>query len=161
LSPFSIGEVFAITLIALTLVAHALVALIVVVFTVLAIAGCLLSTAITRLPAAHLLLADAGAAAASSLPAEQLLPLMALYFIMADCYVIALVPMPSSHCPSHRYFCHCIVIASRPDTLMEECLLKKEKAEKVFLITAQNLKKAIQIQMFGNFRSGTIAHKKK
>ncbi len=52
--------------------------------------------------AAHLLSADAGAAAASCLPAEPLLPLVALYFIMADCYVIALAPAPSSHCCRSR-----------------------------------------------------------
>ncbi len=100
LSPSSLREVSVIALVALALVALAFfVALVVVVFTALAVAirRCLLSAAIAHLPAARLSSADAGAAAASRPPAELLLPLMALYFIMADCYVVALAQMPPSH----------------------------------------------------------------
>jgi hypothetical protein len=75
--------------------------------------------------------ADAGAAAPSQPLAEPLLPLIALYFITADCYLIALATTPSSHCFSRHHYCHPIVIVSLPATLMEESLQKKEKAEKV------------------------------
>jgi hypothetical protein len=95
LSPSSIGEVSIITLVALTLVAFNplafFVTLVDVVFTTLAVAfrGCLLSAANARPMAARLSSADAGATAASRLPAEPLLPFVALYFVMADCYVVA------------------------------------------------------------------------
>jgi hypothetical protein len=92
------------------------VALVVIVFTALAVAvcWCLLSAAITRSPE------------------ETLLPLVALYFIMADCYIAASAPMPSSHYCSRHHCCHCIVIVSCPATLTEESVLKKKKAGKVF-----------------------------
>jgi hypothetical protein len=113
LSPSSLGEVSIITLIGLTLVAldplAFFIALVAVVFTTLAVAvrGCLLTAANARPLAARLSSADAGATAASRLPAEPLLPLLALYFIMADCYVIALAPA-SSFC----YRCHRFVIVT-------------------------------------------------
>jgi hypothetical protein len=122
-------------LIALANVALAFfVALVVVVFTALAIAvrRCLLSTTIALLPAAHLLSTDAGASAASHPPAESLLSYVALYFIMADCYIVALAPTPSSHCHSRRNRCHPIVIVSLPATHMEESVQKKEKAQRVY-----------------------------
>jgi hypothetical protein len=139
LSPSSIGEVSIITLVALTFVAlnplAFFVTLVAVVFTTLAVAfrGCLLSAANARPLAARLSSADAGATAASRLPAEPLLPFVALYFIMADCYVVALAPAPSSHCRSRHHHCHCFVIVTyRPSTLTEESVQKKKKAEKVY-----------------------------
>ena len=91
MSPSSLEEVSIIPLVALALVALAFfVALIVDVFIALAVAvhQCLLSAAIARPLAACFSSADAGAAAASCPPAELLLPLAALYFIMADCYLV-------------------------------------------------------------------------
>jgi hypothetical protein len=139
LSPSSIGEVSIITLVALTLVAlnplTFFVTLIAVMFTTLTVAfrGCLLSALNARPLAACLSSADAGATAASCPPAEPLLPFVALYFIMADCYVVALAPAPSSHCCSRRHHCHCFVIVTyRPTTLTEESIQKNKKAEKVY-----------------------------
>jgi hypothetical protein len=139
LSPSSIGEVSIITLVALTLVAlnplTFFVTLVAVVFTPLTVAfrGCLLSAANARPFAARLSSTDAEATAASCPPAEPLLPFVALYFIMADCYVIASAPAPSSHCCSHRHHCHCFVIVTyRPSALTEEFIQKKKKAEKVY-----------------------------
>ncbi len=57
-----------------------------------------------RPPAACLLSADAGATAASCPPAEPLLPLVARYFIMADCYLIVLAPTPSSYYHSRHHY---------------------------------------------------------
>jgi hypothetical protein len=141
LSPSSIGEVSIITLVALTLVAlnplAFFVTLVAVVFTTLAVAfrGCLLSAANARPLAARLSSAEAGATAASCPPAKPLLPFVALYFIMADCYVIALAPAPSSHCRSRRHCCHRFVIVTyRPSTFTEESVQKKKKAEKSIFI---------------------------
>ena len=141
-SPSSHGEVSisVIALVALALVALALVALaffialVVIIFTALAVAvsRCLLSAAITHPLAACLLSADVGAAAASCPPAEPVLPLVVLYFIMADCYVVALAPVPSSHCCSCHHCCHRIMILSSPATLMEESHQKGKKEEKVY-----------------------------
>jgi hypothetical protein len=134
-SPSSLGEVPIIVLIALALVALTFFApLVVVVFTALAVAicRCLLSAVIARLLAAHLLSTGAGAAAASRPRAEPLLPLVALYFIMADYYAVALAPTPSSYCPSCCHHCHCIMIVSHPATLTKESIQKNEKAEKVY-----------------------------
>jgi hypothetical protein len=100
LSPSSLGVVYAIALVALTIVALTFfVDFVVVIITALAVAvsQCLLSTAIACLPAAHNLSADPSTAAASHLLVEPLLPLMALDFITADCYIIALAPTPSTH----------------------------------------------------------------
>ncbi len=91
---------------------------------------CLLSATIARPMAARLSSADGGAAAASCPTVEPLLPLVAPYFIMADCYIIALAPAPSSHCCSHCHCCHCIVIVSRTATLMEEFIQKEKRQEK-------------------------------
>jgi hypothetical protein len=143
-SPTSLGEVSIITLVALTLVAFDplafFVALVAIVFTTLAIAihGCLLSAANAHPLAARLSSTDTGATAASHLPAELLLPLVALYFIMADCYVIALAPAPSSHCHgalSLPLLCDCY----NQSTLTEEFLQKKKKAEKsIFIYDTRN-----------------------
>jgi hypothetical protein len=145
LSPSSIGEVSIITLIALTLVAlnplAFFVTLVAVVFTTLAVAfhGCLLSASNARPLAARLSSADAGATAASCPPAEPLLPFMALYFIMADCYVIASAPVPSSHCCSQHHHCHCFMIVTyRLSTLTEESVQKKKKAEKLYFYLRHN-----------------------
>jgi hypothetical protein len=146
LSPSSIGEVSIITLVALTLVAlnplASFVTLVAAVFTTLAVAfyGCLLSASNARPLAARLSSsADAGATAASCLPAEPLLPFVALYFIMADCYVVASAPAPSSHCCSHHHCCHRFVIVTyRPSTLTEESVQKKKKAEKVYFNLRHN-----------------------
>ncbi len=152
LSLTSLGLDFVIALIALALIALAfIVTLVVIVFTVLAFAfyHCLLSAVIASLPAACLSSTDAGATSASCPPVELLLPLVALYFIMANYYIVALAPMPSSHCCSRRHRCHCIMIVSRPATLMEKSLQKKEMGRKsLFLITAQKLKTAFQTGTF-------------
>jgi hypothetical protein len=163
-SPSSLGEVSIITLVALTLIAlnplAFFIALVAVVFTTLAIAicRCLLSAANTRPLAARLSSADAGATAASRLPAEPLLPLMALYFIMADCCVVASAPAPSSlsqlpsSLPSLRDCYRPSTLAEesslpslrdcyRPSTLAEESIQKKEKAEKSIFIYDTTFKK--------------------
>jgi hypothetical protein len=103
-------------------------------FTALAIAihWCLLSAAIACPPAARLSPADTGPAAASHPPAEPLLPLVALYFVMADIYVVTLVSTPSSHCCSCHHHCHCIVIVSCLAMLTEESLQKKKTEEVYF-----------------------------
>jgi hypothetical protein len=138
-------EVSIITLVALTLVAlnplTFFVILVAVVFTTLAIAfrRCLLSALNARPLAACLSSADAGATAASRPPAEPLLPFVALYFIMADCYVVASAPAPSSHCRSHLHRCHRFVIVRyHPSTLTEESVQKKKKAEKVYFYLRHN-----------------------
>jgi hypothetical protein len=115
-----------------------------------------------RSPAARLLSADAGAAAASCPPAEPLLPLVALYFIMADCYIVALAPAPSSHCHSRRHYCHCIVIVTARSHLWRNPFRRRKMAEKVYSYLRHNkLKKANLDQVFSKSRSGTIAHKNK
>jgi hypothetical protein len=110
-------------------------------FTTLTVAfrGCLLSALNARPLAARLSSADAGATAASRPPAEPLLPFVALYFIMADCYVVASAPAPSSHCRSRRHHCHRFVIVTyRPSTLTVESVQKKKKAEKVYFYLRHN-----------------------
>ncbi len=72
---------------------------------------------IPRPLAARLSSTDAGAAAASHQPAELLLHLMAHYFITADCHIVALAPMPSSHWRSPHHCCHRIMIVSLLATL--------------------------------------------
>jgi hypothetical protein len=144
LSPSSLGEVSIITFITLTLVVlnplAFFVALVAIVFTALAAANrqCLLSAANARPPAARLSSADSAAAAASHLPAEPLLPLVSLFFIMADCYVIALAPAPSSHCCSCRHCCHCIVIVTARPHLRRNPFRRKS----LFLFTAQQIEKS-------------------
>jgi hypothetical protein len=145
LSPSSIGEVAIITLVALTLVAlnplAFFVTLVAIVFTTLAVdfRGCLLSASNARPLAACLSSADAGATAASRPPAEPLLPFVALYFIMADCYVVASAPAPSSHCRSRRHCCHRFVIVTYcRSTLTEESVQKKKTAEKVYFYLRHN-----------------------
>jgi hypothetical protein len=153
LSPFSFGEASVIALLTLTLVPLAFfVALVVLVFTALAVAirRCLLFIVITCPPAACLLSVDTGAAAASCPPVEFLLPLMALYFIMADCYVLALAPTPSSHCRSCHDCCHCIMIVGCPAALMEESLQKKKRQKSLFLITAKNWKQLSRLELLAS-----------
>jgi hypothetical protein len=133
LSPSSLGEVSIITLVALTLVAlnplAFFVALVAIVFTTLivAIRWCLLSAVNARPLAACLSSADAGATAASCPPAEPLLPLVALYFIMADCYLVALAPAPSSHCCSLRHCCHRFMIVTAHPHLRRNPLRRKKR----------------------------------
>jgi hypothetical protein len=162
-SPSSLEEVSVIALITLVLIGLAFfVALVVVIFNALAVAVSryLLSAAMAHPLAARLLSADAGGASAASCPpAEPLLPLVALHFIMADCFLIKSAKMSFSHWRSRRHRCHCIMIFSCLATLTEESFLKKEKAGQVFLFTAQELKKAVQIQISSKSRSGMIAHK--
>jgi hypothetical protein len=160
LSPSSIGEVSIITLVALTLGAlnplAFFVILVAVVFTTLAIAfcRCLLSAANAHPLAAPLSSADAGATAASRPPAEPLLPFMALYFIMADCYIVASAPALSSHCCSRHHCCHHFMIVTyRPSTLTEESVQKKKKAEKVYFYLRHNK------LVFSESKYITIAHK--
>jgi hypothetical protein len=139
------GSFHYITLVALTLVAlnplAFFVTLVAVMFTTLAVAfrECLLSATNACPLAARLSSADAGATAASRPPAEPLLPFVALYFIMADCYVVASTPVPSSHCCSRHHRCHRFVIVTyRPSTLTEESVQKKKKAEKVCFYSRHN-----------------------
>jgi hypothetical protein len=163
LSPSFLGEVSVTTLVTLTLVAldplSFFIALVAIVFTALAIAirQCLLSAMNAPPLAACLSSADAG----SCLPAEPLLPLVALYFIIADCYVLASTPAPSSHYCSRRHHCHCIVIVTiRPH--LQRNPFRKKKAEKVYFYLRHNkLKKANLDRVFSESRSGTIAHKNK
>jgi hypothetical protein len=91
--------------------------------------------------AAHLSSADAGATAASCPPAEPLLPLVALYFIMADCYVVALAPAPSSHCRSRRHHCHCFVIVTARPHLQRNPLRRKKRQKKAIFIYGTTFKK--------------------
>jgi hypothetical protein len=165
LSPSSIGEVSIITLVALTLVAlnplAFFITLVAVVFTTLAIAfrGCLLSAANARPLAARLSSADAGATAASCPPAEPLLPFVALYFIMADCYVIALAPAPSSHCYSRRHHCHCFVIVTARQHLLTNPLEEEKGRKSLFLFTAQQIEINKFRPSFSKSKYIKIAHK--
>jgi hypothetical protein len=163
-SPSSFGEVSIITLVTLTLVAlnplAFFVALVAVVFTTLAVAvrRCLLSAANARPLAARLSSADAGATAASHPPAEPLLPLVVLYFIIADCYIVASAPAPFSHCCSRHHHCHRFVIV----TAMEESVQKKKKAEKVYFYLRHNkLKKANLDQVLASQDLERLLTKKK
>jgi hypothetical protein len=147
LSPSFLREVSIITLVTLTLIAlnplAFFVALVAFVFTTLAVAirRCLLSAANAHPFAAHLSSTDAGATAAPCPPAELLLPLLALYFIMADCYVIALAPAPSSHCFSRRHCCHCFVIDTPRQHLLRNPLRKKKRQKKNIFIYGITFKK--------------------
>jgi hypothetical protein len=149
-SPSSLGEVSVITLVALTLIAldplAFFVALIANVFTALAIAihQCPLSAANACPPAAHTSSADAGATAASLLPVESLLPLVALYFIMADCYIVPSTPAPSSHCCSHRHHCHRFVIVTAHPHLWRNPFRRRTRQKKsIFIYGTTNWKKRI------------------
>jgi hypothetical protein len=148
LSLSSLDEVSVITLVTLTLIVlnplAFFITLIAVIFTALAIAvrRCLLSTMNAHPPAAHLSSADTGAAAVSRPPAASLLPLVALYFIMADCYVVALAPVPSSHCHSRRHCCHCFVIFTARPHLQRNPFRRRKRQNNLFLITAQQIEKS-------------------
>jgi hypothetical protein len=140
LSPSSLGEVSNITLVTLTLAAldplAFFVALVAVVFTTLAVAirRCLLSAANAFPLAARLSSADTEATAASCLLAEPLLPLVALYFIMADCYVVASAPVPSSHCCSRRHCFHCfVIVTTRPHLRRNPVRRKKRQKKSIFI----------------------------
>jgi hypothetical protein len=147
LSPSSLGEVFIITLVTLTLVALEPLAffapLVAIVLTTLAVAirRCLLSAANARRLAARLLSSDAGATAASHPPVEPLLPLVALYFIMADCYVVALAPAPSSHCRSRRHCFHRFVIVAAHPYLRRNPVRRKKRQKKSIFIYGTTFKK--------------------
>jgi hypothetical protein len=91
--------------------------------------------------AARLSSADAGATAASCLPAELLLPLVALYFIMADYYVVALAPAPSSHFCSRRHHCHCFVIVTAHPHLRRNPIRRKKRQKKSIFIYGTTFKK--------------------
>jgi hypothetical protein len=136
-----------ITLIALTLVAldplAFFVPLVAVMFTTLAVAvrRCLLSAANACPVAARLSSAGTGATAASRLPAEPLLPLVDLYFIIADCYVIALAPVPSYHCCSRRHHCHHFVIVTTHPHLQRNPLRRKKRQNKSIFIYGTTFKK--------------------
>ncbi len=118
------------------------IALVVLVFTTLAVAvrRCLLSAANSRPLAACLSSADAGATAASRLPAEPLLPLVALYFIMADCYIVASAPAPSSHCCSCCHHCHRFVIVTAHPHLRRNPLRRKKRQKKSIFIYGTTFK---------------------
>jgi hypothetical protein len=72
---------------------------------------------------------------------EPLLPLVALYFIMADCYVIALAPVPSSHCRSRRHRCHHFVIITARPHLRRNPLRRKKRQKKFLFIYGTTFKK--------------------
>jgi hypothetical protein len=91
--------------------------------------------------AARLSSADAGATAVSCPPVEPLLPLVALYFIMADCFVIALALALSSHCCSRRHCCHCFVIVTTHPNWQRNPLRGKKRQKSLFLSMAQLLRK--------------------
>jgi hypothetical protein len=91
--------------------------------------------------AAHLSSTDAGAPAASCLPAEPLLPLVALYFIMADCYVIALAPAPSSHCRRRHHRFHRFVIVTAHPHLRRNPVRRKKRQKKSTFIYGTTFKK--------------------
>jgi hypothetical protein len=167
-SPSSLGEVSVITLVALTLVAldplTFFVALVAIVFTALTVAirQCLLSAAKACNSAACLSSADAGAAAASCPPAEPLLPLVAFYFIMDDCYFVALAPAPSSHCCSCHHHCNrFVIVTARPHLRGNPYRRRKRWKKSIFNLRHNELKKANLDQVFSKSRSGTIAHKNK
>jgi hypothetical protein len=119
------------------------VALIAIVFTTPAIANhqCLLSAANACPPAACLSSTNSAAAAASHLPAKPLLPLVDLYLIMADCYVIASAPAPSSHCCSRRHHCHRIVIVTARPHLWRNPY-RRRKRQKNYIFMAQQIEKS-------------------
>ncbi len=112
-------------------------------FTTLAVAvcRCLLSAASARPLAACLSSADAGATAAFCPPAEPLLPLVALYFFMADCYVVASALAPSSHCCSCHHCCHCFVIVTTHPHLWRNPLRRKKRQKKSIFIYGTTFKK--------------------
>jgi hypothetical protein len=154
-SPSCLGEVSVITLVALTLVAlnplTFFVALVAVIFTAHAVAvrRCLLSAANARPPAARLSSADAGAAAASRPQAEPLLPLVAIYFIMADCHVVALAQAPFSHCRSRRHYCHHFVIVTTHPHLPRNPFRRRRKQKKyIFIYGTTNWKKRIWAEFY-------------
>jgi hypothetical protein len=111
-------------------------ALVAVLFTTLAVAvrRCLLSAANAHRLAARLSSTDTGATAASHLPAELLLPLVALYFIMADCYIVASAPTPSSHCCSRRYPSHRFVIVTAHPHLQRNPFRRRKRQKKSIFI---------------------------
>jgi hypothetical protein len=84
---------------------------------------------------------DVGATAASHPPAEPLLPLVALYFIMADCYVVALAPAPSSHCCSRRHCCHRFVIVTARPHLRRNPIRRRKRQKKSIFIYGTTFKK--------------------
>ncbi len=122
-----------------------LVALIAVIFTTLtvAICWCLLSAANAHSLAAHLSSTDAGATAASRPPAKPLLPLVALYFIMADCYIVTSALVPSSHCCScqHRHHCHRFMTVTARPHLRRNPLRRKIRQKKSIFIYGTTFKK--------------------
>ncbi len=87
---------------------------------------------------------------------------MALFFIMADCYVVALAPVPSSHCPSRRHCCNRIVIVTAHPHVWRNPFRRRNRQKKsIFIYGKTHLKKANLDQVFSKSRSGTITHKKK
>jgi hypothetical protein len=146
-SPSSLREVSIITLVALTPVTldplAFFIALVAVVFTTLAIAvrRCLLSATNAHPLAACLSSADTGATAASHPPVEPLLPIVALYFIMADCYLVASAPAPSSHCCSSRHRCHHFVIVTAHPHLRRNPFRRKKRQKKSIFIYGTTFKK--------------------
>jgi hypothetical protein len=92
---------------------------------------------------------------------EPLLPRVALYFIMADCYVVALALAPSSHCCSRRLHFHCFAIVTAHPHLRRNLVRRKKRQKKSIFIYAQILRKTNLDPIFSESRSGTIAHKNK
>jgi hypothetical protein len=80
---------------------------------------------------------------------------------MADCYVVASAPVPSSHHRSRRHRCHHFVIVTAHPHLRKSDPKKKKSAKVYFYLRHNKLKKANLDQVFSESRSGTIAHKNK
>jgi hypothetical protein len=94
-------------------------------------------------------------------PAKPLLPLVALFFIMADYYIAASASAPSSHCSSCRHCCYRIVIVTAYPTY-GGIPSEEEKGRKVYFYLWHNkLKKTNLDRVFSKSRSGMIAHKNK
>jgi hypothetical protein len=66
---------------------------------------------------------------------------MALYFIMADCYVVSSAPAPSSHCRSRRHRCHRFVIVTARPHLRRNPIRRKKRHKKSIFIYGTTFKK--------------------
>jgi hypothetical protein len=61
---------------------------------------------------------------------------------MADCYIVALAPAPSSHCHSRRHHCHCFVIFTARPHLRRNPLRRRKGRKSLFFFTAQQIEKS-------------------
>jgi hypothetical protein len=60
---------------------------------------------------------------------------------MADCYVIASAPAPSSPCHSRRHRCHCFVIVTAHPHLQRNPFRRKKRQKKSIFIYGTTFKK--------------------